>query len=474
MVTTNIGFIIVLLFLLVCMLNYTNRLNLLATRTTGRMDRISERILTEVEDSITPFSLFLHRAYIESSSNHSKIRLLSINRCLDPDAFIDGFVDGQQIALRAEPIEGTCPWIWAPGCLYNSYVFDGTLEGEVKNNYITFSRARKKVALPLERVPQRTKGTLTFCVPPVYWFTNWTKMIFALEMWKAQGVNHVIVYYHSSNEHVYDVLRHYEKEGFVTIVRWPSLPRDAFSDPNLSLYRLAHSLAQNDCVLRIDTEFGAVIDIDEVIFPRSGSLLTLVRNLFLDHPSAGALSFSHRSLIFEPPMAGQNFTFEKLDFSGIRNATEFKLQGPPKVIFRTETVDLLSTHDVRIYKSHVTTFKVPVEDAVLLHHRYNHVGGENPQRVDLLSSKADLDTFQEFLSYKACTVFPNGADFHFETQRALGMCLKSWRKDQHQCKTPLPSYFIGKTTSEDYRYLQLVDEFLSTFRLYGSSFFSMI
>ncbi|KAK6036016.1 hypothetical protein COOONC_26479 [Cooperia oncophora] len=65
------------------------------------------------------------------------------------------------------------------------------------------------------------------------------------------------MYYHSSTE-----------EGFVTVIKWPLLPQSSTVDPNRSLYRLAHSLAHNDCVLRIDSEFGALVDIDELIVPR--------------------------------------------------------------------------------------------------------------------------------------------------------------------------------------------------------------
>ncbi|RCN34562.1 hypothetical protein ANCCAN_19600 [Ancylostoma caninum] len=38
--------------------------------------------------------------------------------------------------------------------------------------------------------------------------------MFALEMWKAQGVHRVLVYYHSSSQHVRKVLRHYQKEKY--------------------------------------------------------------------------------------------------------------------------------------------------------------------------------------------------------------------------------------------------------------------
>ncbi|PIO74238.1 hypothetical protein TELCIR_03771 [Teladorsagia circumcincta] len=117
--------------------------------------------------------------------------------------------------------------------------------------------------------------------------------------------------------------------GFVTIISWSSLPRSSDVDPNRSLYRLGHSLAHNDCVLRISTEFGALVDIDELIVPRNGSLLSYLIQRF-SSPSLGALCFTHRRLIFSPPLTDKYSTYKDLDFSGILTAKESKRNGPFK------------------------------------------------------------------------------------------------------------------------------------------------
>lgn len=65
-----------------------------------------------------------------SSRDGPSIRLLSINHCIDEDTAIEGVAGEQELLLLARPVEGTCPWIWAPGCLYNSYVFDGRLNSD--------------------------------------------------------------------------------------------------------------------------------------------------------------------------------------------------------------------------------------------------------------------------------------------------------------------------------------------------------
>ncbi|RCN35324.1 hypothetical protein ANCCAN_18821 [Ancylostoma caninum] len=237
------------------------------------------------------------------------------------------------------------------------------------------------------------------------------------------------------------------------IVPWPSLPHNSVVDPNLSIYRLAHSLAHNDCMLRLDTEFGAVIDVDEIIVPRNGTLLTMVRERFSD-ASVGALSFSHRSLRLNPPLAAQNFSFEELDFSGVKNATEFELEGPSKV---------------------------PASDAVLLHHRYNHVTGEKPRKVNLLPSATLVENLHKTLVNRTHSIFTEGADFHFNTQKVLGICLKPWRESQHYCKTPLSScrsvmlplenWHFGATATAAATTEEITSQTLLSHisRLYGSS-----
>ncbi|CAJ0588758.1 unnamed protein product [Cylicocyclus nassatus] len=279
-------------------------------------------------------SFFVYRAYVERSFDQINIRVLTINHCLDLKSIYEGSIDGQRISLKPQPVEDSCPWQWAPGCLYNSYVLDGQANIVKYNSpYITLYRGKKKITIPLQRVPYRTKGAMAICVPPLYWYTNWAKMIFALEMWKAQGVVHVIIYHHSSTKHVYKVLSQYQKEGFVTIVPWPSLPQTPFEDPNQSLYRLAHSLAHNDCVLRLNTEFGALIDVDEVIMPRNHTLMSFVVENFANS-SVGALLFKHHTLALNPNYAGQNFSYDTLNFSGIWDATELEYEGPPKVFIK--------------------------------------------------------------------------------------------------------------------------------------------
>ncbi|CAJ0588757.1 unnamed protein product [Cylicocyclus nassatus] len=326
---------------------------------------------------------------------------------------------------------------------------------------INLTRGKRNVTVPLQRVLPKEKEKLTFCVPPFYWYSNWPKIIFALEMWKAQGVDHIIVYHHSSTKNVYHVLTRYQAEGYITIVPWPSLPRSAFEDPNESVYRVAHSLANNDCLMRLSSEFGAVIDVDEIIVPRNGTLLSFIIESFAK-TSAGALMFLHRALSFNPSYAERNFTYKELNFFGIWNANELECKGPPKVVFRTEDVESVYTHNINQFKRNSSVAKVRLEDAALLHHRYN-VGIERVCKslgnIDLLPTKSDFISLQNILNYRKRTIFPDMANFHFSTQVELATCLQQWRLTQHECITPISSCADVMLPLEEWQFTKLDEQF---------------
>ncbi|WKY09820.1 hypothetical protein Q1695_002294 [Nippostrongylus brasiliensis] len=432
---------LMLLFFGITLLYYTAYLNPQLTRVTANRKSIA-----------SPEVLFLYRAYLLNSKRGVTIRVLSINQCVNPKWRLMGYVGGRAMKFRAKTIENRCPWLWAPGCKYNSYVLDANLLNDTVSETVTLFLRGRNVSLPLHRLPLRKSGTLSVCVPPIYWFTDWIKIIFFLETWKEQGASHVYMYYHSSSRSVLQVLRHYEEQGFVTMVPWPSLPRSQVEDPNKSVYRLAHSLAHNDCVLRIESEFGALVDIDEIIVPRSGTLLPFIVEKF-SNATIGAFAFPHRSLMLSPALAGDKFSFVDLDFSGILNATE------SQVIFRAAAVSLQSTHFVRMFRDRSIVSRVSPSEAVLLHYRYTNRDNGSAQPVDLFPNEPNADAMRATMLATARRIFPNGAEFHYATQKELGRCLKRWRKTQNQCKTPVTGCWNVVASLEDWHFTEDGEQF---------------
>ncbi|GMR47084.1 hypothetical protein PMAYCL1PPCAC_17279, partial [Pristionchus mayeri] len=198
------------------------------------------------------------------------------------------------------------------------------------------------------------------CVPPLYWYHDWPKMILFFELWKKHSPT-FIIYANSYSKNVGKVLEHYKKKGLVQIVNWPTLQSsEDGEDPNAGIYRLSHSLAHNDCVLRMKGEIGVLLDIDEYIhIPGNATLLDFAKREFGKDGNLGSLLFNHNGLKITP-MDGT--------FDGA--AVYVNATGPSKAVFRPEFVKYLSTHWVHTYSRVGKGRKwVPRDEALLLHNR---------------------------------------------------------------------------------------------------------
>ncbi|GMT21535.1 hypothetical protein PFISCL1PPCAC_12832, partial [Pristionchus fissidentatus] len=116
-------------------------------------------------------------------------------------------------------------------------------------------------------------------------------------MWRAHNPTFTI-YANSMSASAARVVEYYVAQGLVQVVNWPMLPPSADGDdPNAGLYRLSHSLAHNDCALRIGAEFGVLLDVDEYIHIHDDqSLLEFIKVKFERDKRLGSLMFQHFGL----------------------------------------------------------------------------------------------------------------------------------------------------------------------------------
>ncbi|KAK6013617.1 hypothetical protein OSTOST_21064 [Ostertagia ostertagi] len=104
--------------------------------------------------------------------------------------------------------------------------------------------------------------------------------------------------------------------------------------------------------------------------------------------------------------------------------------------------------------------KISPTEAVLLHNRYTNQSRKNGTKVVLLPLKTNIDNVRKAMQAQTRTVFPNGADFQFETQQRLGMCLQRWRETQNFCKTPIVGCQDVVLPLEDWYFTEAAGEFL--------------
>ena len=100
--------------------------------------------------------------------------------------------------------------------------------------------------LQLIKSPDYVDG-LSVCVPPLYWYSDGLKLSLFIEAWRNSGAQHFYFYVQSISKTVETLLKEYEAQKIVTIIEWPLLPNSTDENPNESIYRFGHLVAQNDC-----------------------------------------------------------------------------------------------------------------------------------------------------------------------------------------------------------------------------------
>ncbi|GMR47413.1 hypothetical protein PMAYCL1PPCAC_33468, partial [Pristionchus mayeri] len=179
-----------------------------------------------------------------------------------------------------------------------------------------------------ERRESVATGQLQVCVPPLYWYHDWSRLILFFELWKRHDAT-FIMYANSMSTSAARVIEYYSAQGLVQVVNWPMLPLSADGDdPNAGLYRLSHSLTHNDCALRMEAEFGVLLDVDEYIhISDDKSLIEFVKPRFDKDRRLGSLMFQHFGL----KVGHLNGSFD-----GVVNAEFFLNDRPTKTVFKPD------------------------------------------------------------------------------------------------------------------------------------------
>uniref|UniRef100_A0AC35FLM1 Glycosyltransferase family 92 protein n=1 Tax=Panagrolaimus sp. PS1159 TaxID=55785 RepID=A0AC35FLM1_9BILA len=319
--------------------------------------------------------------------------------------------------MEIRSIESECPWHWAKTCQWNSFLIDAyTTLGDIENNniIITSNHDKSTVTLPLIKSTEDFEDGLSVCIPPLYWYSDWLKLSFFIEVWKLSGKNvHFYFYIQSISKSVESVLKEYESKGIVTIIEWPLLPNSTDENPNESIYRFGHLLAINDCRHRIKHRFGVVVDVDELILPLNPqeSLVEYLKTKMKIHPLAGSFTFKHSRLRFpEWPKSTKEWNENGLKW--IENAMVEEKEGPTKSIFISDRADLISTHKIRKHFGIFSIVEIPPEEAKLFHFRTNW-------------------TYKEL-----------NADYE------ISSCLKKWH--EFGCKTPFTTCFEKLSKADEW------------------------
>ncbi|OZC12534.1 hypothetical protein X798_00165 [Onchocerca flexuosa] len=182
-------------------------------------------------------------------------------------------------------------------------------------------------------------------------YADWLQVIEFIEIWMSQGVSHFFFYFYTTSQIVMDILQYYETKGIVTLLPWRSFPTGEDENPNKDVYRLAHSLANNDCLWRSQgARFVAFVDLDEYILTMNGvPLIAFIEKKAEQCPRCGSFAVIHRKMYYSSPRPRSEFHWDDIKFEWLIN-TSYGLpekDGPHKQIVQSKTVSIISTHSTR-------------------------------------------------------------------------------------------------------------------------------
>uniref|UniRef100_A0A1I7YNP0 Glycosyltransferase family 92 protein n=1 Tax=Steinernema glaseri TaxID=37863 RepID=A0A1I7YNP0_9BILA len=233
------------------------------------------------------------------------------------------------------------------------------------------------------------------------------------------------------------------KEGLVTIVNWPDLPKSEGSNPNLGVYRLGLDSSHLDCVLRSKKKFVAQVDFDDYMFVRGKTLLDYVTEHEKTHPEVGSFSFV-RGTLLKQPVHGSLQDISSVSFEEFRKASVCdECDYNKKVIVVADKVDIILTHRVKTFRKNEVmrfgTFEIPMEVGVCYHARYALSPSQqkaNYQKVNLFSSRVIASLTEKFIEIAGELANTTAKLDISPTVDLLEECTQNWRLSPSQCKAP--------------------------------------
>ncbi|KAE9547495.1 hypothetical protein FO519_009292 [Halicephalobus sp. NKZ332] len=410
----------------------------------GSFSRADEVPSLNISKSVSDESvILLSRAYWEQTDpSTARIRILAFSQCNVSDA-VHLKIEDAKIKSVTRSVEEECPWHWSPGCDWNSFLIDSTIDlGSLETDEITVINKDDQVQLPLVKAPKRQDG-LAVCVPPLYWYADWLRLAFFIETWRANGADHFHFYIQSVSKSVKSVLDAYVQEGIVTVIDWPLLPKSEDEDPNKSIYRLGHTLSHNDCRMRVGKKFVALVDVDEFVLPLKPNitLLEYLVEKLKSHPLAGSFVFKHTKLHF--PDWPKNNDWSKLEWIGNVSASP-STNGPKKSIFIADRADIVLTHKIRSHFGIFSQVEVPEDEASLFHSRLNWIKNSEANDSNHLNFFVEnKEEIAENLKLKLSIAekdLPNGLNVNNTiVGNLISRCLAEWQS--LGCKTPFNSCY---------------------------------
>uniref|UniRef100_A0A1I7YGI7 Glycosyltransferase family 92 protein n=1 Tax=Steinernema glaseri TaxID=37863 RepID=A0A1I7YGI7_9BILA len=225
----------------------------------------------------------------------------------------------EKFPLEAQCIKRRCR-LGEP-CKWNDYRLKTTIPRTVDLDqavYIQHNDDRVRIDITVKNPNRRIEG-MDVCIAPLYYFNHWVRVIEFVEFYKMQGASHMYIYVSSVSKTVHAMLKYYQKQGVLTVVYWPELPK--VDNEVHGRFRLGQEAAVNDCALRSRAKFVVNGDMDDWFFIRDGNetLLEFVTRHVTEDPTIGSFQF-FMLFTHQESRVGDLSDWKKINFNGLREA----------------------------------------------------------------------------------------------------------------------------------------------------------
>ncbi|CAI5453745.1 unnamed protein product [Caenorhabditis angaria] len=128
------------------------------------------------------------------------------------------------------------------------------------------------VAIPFS-IPPTTKYDVVVCISPIFVAENWQNFLFAMHIYKKFG-GFVNLYYISSIDSIFDLIRIYEDAGYLTVQPWVTIKMIGVDKNELDAFQQVEfrnqAAAQTDCILKYKetAKFVTCLDLDDILIPK--------------------------------------------------------------------------------------------------------------------------------------------------------------------------------------------------------------
>ncbi|CAD5213842.1 unnamed protein product [Bursaphelenchus xylophilus] len=214
--------------------------------------------------------------------------------------------------------------------------------------------------------PIARKIPLVVCLSRTFYYENWQVMLTVLEMYKTMGVSEFSIHILNVVKEVYDILKLYEREINLKINPGFIIPKidGRLENPNFHTETMNQIMCYNDCLYsyREAAEFMIFSDMDDLIMPENGDLLSKARSLLEAFPMAAGFEFvwatSHFRLApsldqFSIPQLFKSLTVKNLEAYGksivipkrMKSAIIHNVAGESTRVFGYENINSTFTVD---------------------------------------------------------------------------------------------------------------------------------